>query len=216
MRYFDGTQWTQHTQPSTPQQQPPQAPAAEDVSNDTTRPIYTFTSHISGKNAKVRIYQDRVEWERQRGVSAGKITAGMMTGGLSLLATGVKTGQAGSEMIPIKSITSVTTKKDGMTNTIVSIICAGNTIDFRTSNGDAKQAKQILTQLILNPSAPQQTAAASAPVVIQMAAPAPAAPPVQTSVDPMEQLTKMKSLLDAGILTQEEFDAQKTRLLNQL
>lgn len=28
------------------------------------KPLHSFTSHISGKNAKVSIYQNRVEWER--------------------------------------------------------------------------------------------------------------------------------------------------------
>ena len=217
LRYFDGAQWTQNTQPAAPPQQS-QASAADDVSNDSNRPMYTFTSHISGKNAKVTIYHDRIEWEQPRGVSAGKITAGFMTGGLSLLATGVKSGKAGSEMIPVKSISSVTTRRDGMLNTIVSVICSGNTIDFRTSHNEAAQAKSVITQLILNPASPPHAAAPTAPVVIQMSTPAPipSAQPVQSTADPMEQLTKLKSLLDAGVLTQEEFDAQKTRLLGQL
>lgn len=52
-------------------------------------PLHEFTSHIQGKNAQVRIYPDRIEWEQKRGVSGGKLTAGVMTAGLSLLATGV-------------------------------------------------------------------------------------------------------------------------------
>ena len=32
--------------------------------------------------------------------------------------------------------------------------------------------------------------------------------------DKVEQLTKLKGLLDAGVLTQEEFDAQKQEILN--
>ena len=42
-----------------------------------------------------------------------------------------------------------------------------------------------------------------------------AAPAAESSMDDkVEQLTKLKGLLDAGVLTQEEFDAQKQKILN--
>jgi hypothetical protein len=37
--------------------------------------------------------------------------------------------------------------------------------------------------------------------------------PVEQSQDPMEKLTKLKSMLDMGILSQEEFDAKKSDIL---
>jgi hypothetical protein len=43
-------------------------------------------------------------------------------------------------------------------------------------------------------------------------APAPAPPPVEEA-DPYEQLTEAKKLLDAGILTEEEFAAEKKKIL---
>jgi membrane protease subunit (stomatin/prohibitin family) len=43
------------------------------------------------------------------------------------------------------------------------------------------------------------------------AAPAPAA---ESTDDMVEQLTKLKGLLDAGVLTQAEFDMQKAKILN--
>jgi len=49
----------------------------------------------------------------------------------------------------------------------------------------------------------------------QQAAPPPAAAPATAGTDDMvEQLTKLKGLLDAGVLTQQEFDAQKAKILN--
>jgi len=45
----------------------------------------------------------------------------------------------------------------------------------------------------------------------QQAAPAPAAPSQQ---DAMAQLTQLKQLLDQGVLTQAEFDMQKTKILS--
>jgi hypothetical protein len=109
------------------------------------KPLHAFTSHIAGKNANVAIYPDRVEWTKA-GLSGGKLLAGAMTAGLSMLATGVRNKD--TEMIPVRSITSITSKK-GLTNTTVSVIVPGNTIDFRVSHGEAKTVKETLQRLML-------------------------------------------------------------------
>jgi hypothetical protein len=57
--------------------------------------------------------------------------------------------------------------------------------------------------------AEQQQAAAAAPPPV--AAEVPAAPTVE--IDTYGELMKLKELLDAGVLTQEEFDAQKAKVL---
>jgi Short C-terminal domain len=59
---------------------------------------------------------------------------------------------------------------------------------------------------------PQSQAAAPPP---QAAAPPPqaAAPPPAPAADPIEQLTKLGELRDKGVLTEEEFAAQKAKLL---
>jgi len=59
--------------------------------------------------------------------------------------------------------------------------------------------------------AAQQAAAPAAPAPAAEA-PAPAAP-VAASADPYADLMKIKELLDAGVLTQEEFDAEKKKIL---
>jgi membrane protease subunit (stomatin/prohibitin family) len=43
---------------------------------------------------------------------------------------------------------------------------------------------------------------------------APAAPAAEE--DPMAKLTQLKSLLDQGVLTQQEFDFQKTKILQSM
>ena len=113
------------------------------------QPLHTFTSHINGKNAKVEIWSDRIEWAQPRGISAGKLTAGLFTGGVSLLATGVKSGRAGTEMVPMKSVTGVSTKRDGMLNTVVTVVTSGARIDFRVSHNEASQVRSVLNGLIL-------------------------------------------------------------------
>ena len=47
----------------------------------------------------------------------------------------------------------------------------------------------------------------------QQYAPAPVAAPAEPAVDPIEQLKEYASLRDQGILTEEEFAAQKAKLL---
>jgi hypothetical protein len=61
--------------------------------------------------------------------------------------------------------------------------------------------------------AAQQAQAAAQPAPAA-AAPAPAAPPVEPSTDEkMDQLAKLKQLLDMDAITKDEYDAQKTRIL---
>jgi hypothetical protein len=58
---------------------------------------------------------------------------------------------------------------------------------------------------------PPDEAAAPPPPPAQAEAPAPAAAPAE---DPYGDLMKLKELLDAGALTQAEFDAQKQKILS--
>lgn len=106
--------------------------------------LMSFTSHIAGKNAKVQVFPDRLEWTRA-GLSGGKMLAGVATMGLSMLATGVRNKD--SEMIPVRAITSVTSKK-GMANTTVSVITSGNAIDFKIGHGEADKLKSTLLRLM--------------------------------------------------------------------
>lgn len=103
--------------------------------------LMEFTSHIAGKNARVAIHPDRIEWERE-----GRITATRALGG-ALLTGSLRKGGA-TEMMPIRAITSVTTRKDGLRNYAVSVIAAGNTIDMRVSKDEAEQIKATLLRLM--------------------------------------------------------------------
>lgn len=109
------------------------------------QPIHTFTSHVAGKNARVSIFPDRVEWSRA-GVSGGKLAAGIMTMGVSMLATGVRNKD--TEMIPMRAITSVSTKKD-MLNTTVNVMASGSMIGFRVSHSEAAKVKSTLQGLMV-------------------------------------------------------------------
>ena len=131
-------------------------------------PIYEVTSHIEGKNARVRIYPDRIEWERGKSLSGGKMTAAIITFGMSAAVTGGVSSRKGSgtEMIPMRSISSVTTRHDTFSNDVVSIVTSGNTIDLRCSRAEAAQLKSLILQgingtLVARPAAPAYGAPAA-------------------------------------------------------
>jgi hypothetical protein len=83
----------------------------------------------------------------------------------------------------------------------------GATAHVAAKRGEARGAEAAQEQAAQEQAAPPQ--APPAPV----AAPAPAAAPVASAPVDYAQLTKLKELLDAGILTQEEFDAEKAKVL---
>ncbi|MFF7969747.1 SHOCT domain-containing protein [Streptomyces sp. NPDC007905] len=170
----------------------------------------TFKSHIEGKNADVAIHHDRIEWARSRGLSGKKLTAGFLTGGVSLLATGVRGGDAGTEMIPMKSVSSVVTKRDGLMFTKVVVVASGNTINFRVPHDAAPGIKSLLTDLILG----RYPAPGPAPVATPY--PTPAAPPTPRTATPVEQLQQLAQLREAGILSEEEFTAKKAEILARM
>ena len=174
-----------------------------------TNPLYNFKSHIDGKNADVNIFADRIEWSRKGGVSTAKVLGAAMTGGMSLVATGVNKKGGNSEMIPVKSLTSVISERDGLRFWKVTVTASGNSIDFRCDRSEADEVKRLLTQLMVGSHPAQVKASASvlAPIV-----PPPAAASAATS-GIAEELKKLAELRDAGILTDEEFASQKSKLL---
>jgi hypothetical protein len=186
-----------------------------------SEPLLTLQSSIEGSKANVSIYVDRVEWTRQ-GFSPGKLMAGVSTGGLSLLATGLhRKDTTGSDVIPIKAITSVTTQRDWFGQFTVRIIASGtvvsksgklgNSIEFDVSREDAEIAKDLLTQLMLGKHPSQQAAARA----IEQPAPT-AVPSPQREPDTVEQIKKLAELRDAGILSDDEFQAKKADLLGRM
>lgn len=168
---------------------------------DADKPLYAFVSHIDGKNARVEIWPDRLEWER-KAVSGGKVALGVMTMGLSVIGTGLR--GKNTEMIPIKQITSVTAKKGMGFNTEMLVNTAGGRMAFRVSHREAETAKDLIQRLMVWDGG---AGAPAAPAVPVEAAPA---------VDHAAQLQQLKGLLDADVLTQEEYDAKKAEILARM
>jgi hypothetical protein len=164
-------------------------------------PVMTFKSHIQGKNSDVAVYEDRVEWAQEGRLTLTRLTGKAVTRG-KLSAR--KAGE--SEVIPIKAMTSVTIQRDGFRQ-IVKVICSGNTIEFRVGRGEAEGIKTVLTDLMLGKH-PSQAAPGSAANSRQEQSPG------STSGSSLaDELAKLASLRDAGVLSDEEFAAQKAKLL---
>jgi len=175
--------------------------------------LYQFKSHIEGKNADVSIFADRIEWSRKGGVSTAKVLGAAMTAGMSLVATGVSKRGSNSEMIPVKSLTSVISERDGLRFWKVTVTASGNSIDFRCDRSEADEVKRLLTQLMVG-SHPAQVKASASAAPASVSAPIVSAPAVPAATSGIaEELKKLAELRDAGILTNEEFASQKAKLL---
>ncbi len=173
--------------------------------------LFEFTSHIDGKNASVQIFADRVEYTKPGRVTLTRLAGASMTMGTSLLATGIRSG-GDAEMIPIKNITSINTGKDGLRYHKVVITASNAEIEFRVDKAVADAVKVLLSQLMLGTHPAQLTT--TSPQVLITTNPTPTLG-AQTSggEGKIEQLKSLKELLDSGILTQAEFDAEKQKVL---
>lgn len=107
-----------------------------------------LTSKIAGKNATIALYPDRLEWERA-GMSGGaKAALGVATLGVSLAATGVSHKRE-TEMVPLRAISHVSTKRDGLRNTLVTLTTAGGDVEVRCGHDDAKRLVAEVNRLLL-------------------------------------------------------------------
>lgn len=134
-------------------------------------PLLEITSHIDGKNAKVRVYPDRVEWDKAGKVSGAKVTAGILTAGASFAATGARSRRgAGSDMLLMDAIQGVTTRRDTVLNDVVVLHSSSGVIEMRCSKKEAASMKELILAV--------KRGAYSQPVSTQPASPP---PPVQPS-----------------------------------
>ncbi len=96
----------------------------------STEVLHEFKSHIEGKNAIVRVYEDRIEWEQ----------TGLLT----------FSRKRNTTVIPMKSITSVITHKAGvMSFTVVKVVTAGGSLEMRVTKDEAHSIKDLVLSKIL-------------------------------------------------------------------
>ena len=106
------------------------------------------------------------------------------------------------EDFPIDKISSVQWKSGMLTGSVL-IFVSGNKSEIGNVQKDAGKA--------LTDSVRSKIAGLN-----QMSAPTAAAAAAAQDVDPMEQITKLGALRDAGLLTDEEFTAKKAELLDRM
>lgn len=108
-------------------------------------PIMKFKSRIAGKNADVVLWPDRIEWSKERGKLLPILLA-LPTGGISLLWLLRKA--ASTEMVPIRAVSSVTTKDLAMVTEVV-LTVSNNTMGIRADKPIARRFKDEITRLML-------------------------------------------------------------------
>ena len=162
----------------------------------TAEPMMQFRSHVAGSSVQVHIYPDRIEWRRTGCKPAGGVTAAMLTGGLSLALPGRKD----SNMIPIRMMQGVTTHRNGLSWTLVKVATAGDITEFKVSSRQAEDIKAMLLRLMhaSNTTVPAAPTAPTAPALVA------------------DELRKLAELRAEGLLSDEEFAAQRARLLRLL
>lgn len=171
---------------------------------DPDQPIYTVMTKGEGKNARVTLWPDRLEWEVGRGISGGKVTAAFLTVGTSLLFTGLRGKKDNFETLFLSMITGVDLKRDGGAH-LVRVHTGGGDIDFNVSRQNAAEFRlAIINQIQVREATPQQ-------VVVQNTVTA--SPP---ATDHADQLLKLAQLRDAGVLTPEEFETKKKEILDRI
>ncbi|MCV9899861.1 DUF4429 domain-containing protein [Exiguobacterium sp. N5] len=114
----------------------------------------------------------------------------------------------GDKNIRINSLSGVQVKKPGLTTGYIQFIFSGskdstgvmdavkdeNTVIFNKPEYDQALELRDYVEELMNQPSTSQTAA--------------------TTISIADELLKLKQLLDAGVLSHEEFDTQKTKLLN--
>lgn len=154
------------------------------LTSTTDESLMAFQSHVSGVNANVRIYPDRIEWEKRAGMFMRRETSA----------------------IPTRMIQNVTTSISGIKSSVTIYTAGGEPVEMRVSRREADRIQELVLDLI------RPGGRASAP---------PTPPPpahvagvaATPSIGIAEELRQLAELKDSGILTEEEFAAQKARLL---
>ncbi|MGI5151373.1 hypothetical protein ACQEVC_34255 [Plantactinospora sp. CA-294935] len=125
-------------------------------------PLTTFESHVAGRNARVRIYPDRIEWSqpgRTKVANVLLIVLAVYTVALSLLVKSCRPrfAEQGRQMLAMRSVQSVASERAGL-HTAVVVSAGGNAIGFRVPHNAAPGIEQLLRDLVLgtHPAAVQR------------------------------------------------------------
>ena len=173
----------------------------------------SFSSDLDDQLATVDIHRDRIEWTYRKRVSAGKVAAAWITGGLSLMETGgVRRGRKGTGMLPIAAITDVeltTRPQDKGQYRYAEVL----RISWDDQHIEFGRPCLVMTE-------PTSTTLLSAVALIddvrngRYSAPVSLPGVQQLATDVTAQLSELARLHSSGALSDEEFAAAKARLLS--
>ena len=130
-----------------------------------------------------------------------------------ILMAGQLTSGPNVKSINIENINDITLSSDVFSSTNLAYICIDtykDTVYFQARSDVASNIYKCVHAAWDIIRENQKNTAAAAPAE---PAPAPAEPATAPAAIPVEQLKALKELLDAGILTQDEFDRKKKELL---
>ncbi len=150
--------------------------------------LLEVTSRDAGRNSQVKIFSDRIEQVQPKKIGS------------------VVKANNSTQIIPMSTVSSVKTEKDGVRST--KVICASSSgeIVFRLKHDDATAASQVLGSLLVKRENHLRAGAG--------AASSHGTPAAAVSGSVADELKKLAELHSQGILSDEEFSTQKARLLS--
>ncbi|MGW0550548.1 DUF4429 domain-containing protein [Streptomyces altiplanensis] len=124
----------------------------------------------------------------------------------------------GEKRIPLHSINAVQWKKAGFSAGFIQFTISGGSerrSQFGRQSGDAMRDENSVTFHVKQMPAFEELRAAIDAAIAQRHAPQQAAPAAAPAGSVADELAKLGSLVQQGLLTQQEFEQQKARLLGQ-
>ena len=104
-------------------------------------------------------------------------------------------GRKDTNVIPIRAVQGVATHKAGLAYTTVDVTTSGDHVRFRVTKAEAQKTKDTILRLMFDSADASPTPATSGAALVA------------------DELAKLAQLRESGVLSEEEFQAQKTRLL---
>lgn len=153
----------------------------DEPSDPASEVVIEALSRADGINSTIRIYRDRIEWLLPESISS------------------VGRPKNQPPVIPLHTVASVRTRKDGPLFSKVLLRTDRDVITFRMYSPQAVEVRDVLADLL-----------AAGPPPLDMASVA--APPSQPPDDTSDDLRQLESLRDEGMLSAEEFEAARAQL----
>ncbi|NLU77784.1 hypothetical protein HCA58_05110 [Micromonospora sp. HNM0581] len=112
-----------------------------------------FESHVAGRNARVAIWPDRIEWSQPGRTMVADVLLVILaiyTVALSLLVPAARPRfkERGRQMLAMRAVQSVAAQRDGL-HTAVAVVAGATTIAFRVPHDDAPRIEALLRDLVL-------------------------------------------------------------------